>query len=41
VIVIPLSLGIVLFVRSRRRRRKLAATGQSELPPLPSTFKSQ
>ena len=41
VIVVPLSLGIVLFVRSRRRRRKLAATGQSELPPLPSTFKSK
>lgn len=41
VIVIPLSLGIVVFVRSRRRRRKLVSSGQSELPPLPSTFKSQ
>jgi hypothetical protein len=40
VFLIPLSLGVVLFVRSRRRRHKLAATGQTELPPLPSSFKS-
>ncbi len=41
VIVVPLTLGLVLFVRSRRRRRKLAASGATELPPLPSSFKSR
>jgi hypothetical protein len=41
VFVVPVTLGIVLFVRSRRRRRKLAASGSTELPPLPSTFTSQ
>jgi len=40
VFLIPLSLGIVLFVRSRRRRHKLVASGGTELPPLPSSFKS-
>jgi hypothetical protein len=39
VFVVPLTLGLVLFVRSRRRRRKLAASGATELPPLPSSFK--
>ena len=28
----------MIFVRSRRRRRKLAASGATELPPLPSSF---
>jgi hypothetical protein len=41
VFVVPLALGLVLFVRSRRRRRKLAASGATELPPLPSSFKSR
>jgi hypothetical protein len=37
--VIPLVLGIVLFVRSRRRRRQILAEGRTELPPLPSSFR--
>jgi hypothetical protein len=41
VFVIPLSLGIVLFGRSRRRKRRIAASGKSELPPLPSSFRSR
>jgi hypothetical protein len=41
IFVIPLSLGIVLFVRSRRRKRQIAASGKSELPPLPSSFRSR
>jgi hypothetical protein len=39
VVVVPLVLGIVLFVRSRRRKRQLVAEGRAELPPLPSSFK--
>ena len=41
VVVVPLCLGLVLLVRSRRRRRQIAASGGTELPPLPSTFKSR
>jgi hypothetical protein len=37
--VIPLALGIVLLVRSRRRKRQIRAEGRAELPPLPSSFK--
>jgi hypothetical protein len=37
----PLGLGLVVFVRSRRRRRRLVAEGRTELPPLPSAFRSQ
>ncbi len=35
----PLLLGIAVFVRSRRRRRKQVAEGRTELPPLPSAFR--
>ena len=37
--VIPLVLGLVLLVRSRRRKRQIRAEGRTELPPLPSSFK--
>jgi hypothetical protein len=37
--VIPLVLGILLFVRSRRRKRQIRAEGRTDLPPLPSSFK--
>ena len=39
VLVVPLILGVVLFVRSRRRRRRLVAEGRTELPPLPSSLR--
>lgn len=38
-LVIPIVLGLVLLVRSRRRKRQIRAEGRAELPPLPSTFK--
>ncbi len=37
--VIPLALGIVLLVRSRRRKKQIQAEGRTDLPPLPSTYK--
>jgi hypothetical protein len=37
----PLGLGIVVFVRSRRRRRRQLAEGRTELPPLPSAFRDK
>jgi hypothetical protein len=37
--VIPVVLGLVLLVRSRRRKRQIRASGRTELPPLPSSFK--
>jgi hypothetical protein len=37
--VIPLVLGLVVFLRSRRRKRQIRAEGRTELPPLPSSFK--
>jgi hypothetical protein len=37
----PLAIGVAVFIRSRRRRRRLIAEGRTELPPLPSTFRSR
>jgi hypothetical protein len=37
----PLGLGLVVFVRSRRRKRRLVAEGRTELPPLPSAIRSK
>jgi hypothetical protein len=37
----PLGLGVAVFVRSRRRKRRQVAEGRTELPPLPSAFRSE
>lgn len=39
-LVVPLAIGGFLFVRTRRRRRRLIEQGRGELPPLPSSFRS-
>jgi hypothetical protein len=42
VLLIPLGLGIGAFVRARRWRRMVRASGRTELPPLPTGYaKSQ
>jgi hypothetical protein len=40
-VLVPLGLGIAVFVRSRRRKHRLVSEGRTELPPLPSGFRSE
>jgi hypothetical protein len=39
ILVIPLALGIAAFTRARRWRRAVRASGRTELPPLPSSYR--
>ena len=39
VLLIPLALGIAAFVRARRWRKAVRASGRTELPPLPSSYR--
>jgi hypothetical protein len=39
VLLIPLGLGVGAFVRARRWRRTVRASGRTELPPLPSSYR--
>ena len=39
ILVNPLALGIAVFVRARRWRRAVQASGRTELPPLPSSYR--
>ncbi len=40
VLLIPLSFGVIALVRARRWRRMVRASSRTELPPLPSSYRS-
>jgi hypothetical protein len=41
VLLIPLALGILAFVRARRWRRQVQKDGRTELPPLPAAYRGR
>ena len=41
ILLIPLTLGVLAFLRHRRWRRTVRESGRTELPPLPSAYRQQ